>query len=168
MGDWAPNSSPCKGKLCWTKGAGSVGCGELSGNKIWSTEGQERMSEHLRGDADLSIEHPLWLVVLTSAGPPVDPLQLRTRLDHYTTDYAFANGVRYRSDRLELTYWDEASHVQDAIESALLMWSGSRQHLMLPQWEVVGVEILERATVRERSAQGRGLELIVPGEIRAW
>lgn len=114
------------------------------------------------------LESPLWYVVMTLAGQPVNVAQLSKRLERFGTDCVFASALRYRADRVEISYWDEAPVMSDALEAALASVSETKRILKLPGWDVVALEVLDRWSVRDRSSRGRGPELLVPGELRAW
>lgn len=120
--------------------------------------------------ADLSIVDDdasmLWFVTVVLSGEPVDVDTLRAGLQRYGTDHSFATSLRYSADRVEVSYWDEGAQLADVAESALLTWSEARQALRLPGWQVVGLEVLDQTTVRERGTRGRAPEFLVPGDIR--
>lgn len=96
---------------------------------------------------------PLWSVTLTVAGVETDLGPLRTALDRLLAEHPFLSSVRYSTTRAELRYWDEARDVDDAAAMALRLWPEHRASAGLPAWSVVGVEVVDRATVLHRVDQ---------------
>lgn len=111
---------------------------------------------------------PLWLVVVSLAGAPIDGNDLEERLRHYNAEHAFAAAVRYGPDRVELSYWDEGRSVRDVYEVAMNSWSETSHALALTGWQLVGIEVVDQCTIQDRIRRGRGPELLVPGEIRSF
>ena len=106
---------------------------------------------------------PLWHVTLTLAGDPFDPDILRRGLDRLVVERPFMLSVRYDECRAELRYWDEAEDVDDAAALALRLWGDHRASCDLPAWRVVGLEVLDRETVRSRGAGRPANPLIAAG-----
>ena len=106
---------------------------------------------------------PLWHVTLTVAGEPFEPAALRTGLDRLVVERPFMLSVRYDATRAELRYWDEAEDVDDAAALALRLWGDHRVSCDLPAWRVVGLEVLDRETVRARGAGRPANPLIAAG-----
>jgi hypothetical protein len=102
---------------------------------------------------------PLWSVTLTVAGIETDLDTLRTALDRLLAEHPFLSSVRYSSTRVELRYWDEARDVDDAAAMALRLWPEHRVSAGLPCWSVVGIEVVDRATVEHRVDQQAGRRL---------
>ncbi|WP_432487818.1 hypothetical protein [Kineococcus sp. SYSU DK018] len=114
------------------------------------------------GGAPLS----LWSVTLTLAGQPVDVGQLRPALDRLVGEHPFLSSIRYSDTRAEVRYWDEARDVDDAAAMAVRLWPEHRASAGLPAWDVVGVEVVDRATVEHRAAQRQRGPLRVPRRTR--
>ena len=89
---------------------------------------------------------PLWSVTLTLAGDAAG-------LDRLLAQSPFLSSVRYSGHRAELRYWDEAEGADDAAAMALRLWPEHRETAGLPDWCVVGVEVVDRSTVEHRAAQ---------------
>ncbi|WP_461024338.1 hypothetical protein [Thalassiella azotivora] len=100
------------------------------------------------------------------AGEPVDALALRTGLQALQREQPFLASARYGADRVEVRYWDEAEDVDDAAAMALRIWPEHRESAGLPDWRVVGLEVLDRDTLRERSDRGLVPPALVLGEVR--
>jgi hypothetical protein len=96
---------------------------------------------------------PLWSVTLTVAGVETDLERLRNSLDRLLAEHPFLSSVRYSTTRAELRYWDEARDVDDAAAMALRLWPEHRVSAGLPSWSVVGIEVVDRATVEHRVDQ---------------
>lgn len=95
----------------------------------------------------------LWHVTVTVAGRPHDADAVRAGLERLEGERPFMHSLRYRSSRAELQYWEEATGMLDAASLALRLWMEHRDTCGLPDWEVVGLEVLERDTLQQRSNQ---------------
>ncbi|NAZ87501.1 hypothetical protein [Kineococcus indalonis] len=95
----------------------------------------------------------LWSVTVTVAGQAVDVAELRPALDRLVGERPFLSSIRYSDTRVEVRYWDEARDVDDAAAMAVRLWPEHRTSAGLPAWDVVGVEVVDRATVEHRAAQ---------------
>ncbi len=91
-----------------------------------------------------------WHVTVTLAGAPVEPLLLRSSLVRFAEQRMFLSSLRFLSDRVELSYWDEGRSMAEVASLAMRVWSEHRVSAGLPQWEVVGLEVLDRETYRDR------------------
>ncbi|MFZ5871562.1 MAG: hypothetical protein ACOYXW_13695 [Actinomycetota bacterium] len=109
---------------------------------------------------------PLWHVTVTLAGPPTDAVRLRSALQRLTRESPFLASARYALDRVEVRYWDEAEDIDDAAAMALRLWGEHRDSAGLPDWHVVGLEVLDRSTLRERGDRGLIPPALVLGEVR--
>ena len=113
-----------------------------------------------------STELSLWHVTVVVSGAAVPVEQLRTALDQLRRQHPFLASVRYAADRVEIRYWDEAEDIDDAAAMALRIWPENRDSAGLPDWRVVGLEVLDRGTLRERSERGLVPPALVLGEVR--
>ena len=95
----------------------------------------------------------LWHVTVTVAGDSVEALIVRSALRRLSDQRPFLHSMKYSGDRAEIQYWEEAETLLDASSLALRVWNEYRDSAGLPRWEVVGLEVLERAVF-----QGRGTE----------
>ena len=115
-----------------------------------------------------TVEPALWHVTVTFAGQPVDPVALRRGLDALAHERPFLVSARFAADRVEIRYWDEAEDVDDAAALALRLWAEHRESAGLPDWRAVGLEVLDRDTMRDRGERRDGLipPTLVLGEVR--
>nr|WP_245984592.1 hypothetical protein [Streptomyces tateyamensis] len=98
----------------------------------------------------------LWHVVLSLAGE-VTPLPvLRAGLERLAHDHSFFLTARYAADHAELRYWEQARDLHDAAAIALRLWGEHKATAQLPPWEIVGLEVVDRATYHHRVAEGFG------------
>src|SRR3954464_340261 len=93
----------------------------------------------------------------------VDSTTLRDALERLPAERPFMVSMRYGLDRAELRYWDEAEDVDDAAALALRLWGEHRMSCQLPAWRVVGLEVLNRETVRARGAGRPANPLVAAG-----
>lgn len=108
----------------------------------------------------------LWFVTVTVAGEPVEADQVRRALERLSLERPFVTGARYRTDRAEVQYWEESEDVGGAIEQAMRMWSDHAMTAVLPAWGVVGLEVVDRQTVRSRSERTEHAYVHALGEIQ--
>lgn len=105
----------------------------------------------------------LWHVTLTMSGCAVATESLRPALDQLVHQRPFMLSVRYASDRAELRYWDEAENLDDVAALALRLWGDHRGSAGLPAWTVVGLEVLDRATMHRRGLDRSSSPLVAAG-----
>jgi hypothetical protein len=108
-------------------------------------------------------EPALWHVTLTVAGEPVDSSTLRDALERLAAERPFMVSMRYGLDRAELRYWDEAEEIDDAAALALRLWGDHRASAHLPDWRVVGLEVLDRETMLARGEERSSSPLVAAG-----
>lgn len=92
----------------------------------------------------------LWHVTLTVAGEPQDPSSVHQALVRLQAERPFMHSLRYDEERAEICYWDEGEDMLDAASLALRIWSEHRLSAGLPDWKVVGLEVVERDTFQSR------------------
>ena len=109
------------------------------------------MSKHVR----------LWHVTVTVAGEAMEPLMVRAALARLSQERPFISALRFNSERAEITYWDEAELIVDAGSLALRLWNEHRESARLPDWEVIGLEIVERSLHLDRREYENMAELSV-------
>ena len=98
-----------------------------------------------------------WHVTVTRPGHPVQPLLMRSALPRFSEERPFLESMRFTSSGAEIKFWDEAESMIDVASLALRLWNEHRDSAGLPRWEVVGLEVVERAIHRNR---GEGREVL--------
>ncbi|MDT3396986.1 hypothetical protein RKE29_10055 [Streptomyces sp. B1866] len=98
----------------------------------------------------------LWHVTLSVSGDEVPLREVRRALEQLARHHPFLLTSRYANDHAEIRYWEEARDLQDAAAVALRLWGEHRASDRLPPWEVVGLEVIDRETYRQRVAEGYG------------
>jgi hypothetical protein len=91
-----------------------------------------------------------WHVTLTLAGAPVEPLLVRRALTRLSEERPFLDSVTSTSTSAELRYWDEGESMLDVASLALRLWNEHRASANLPDWEVVGLEVIEKKLRQSR------------------
>lgn len=86
----------------------------------------------------------LWHVTVTVAGTAMEPLIVRGALQRLSEERPFLSSLRFSADRAEIAYWDEGGSLVDVGSLALRLWIEHRDSARLPDWEVVGLEIVEQ------------------------
>ncbi|MFJ3924064.1 hypothetical protein [Streptomyces sp. NPDC090022] len=109
------------------------------------------------GGEDDRPESRLWHVTLSVSGKPVPLGEVRRSLEQLAHDHPFLLTSRYAADHAEIRYWEEARDLHDAAAVALRLWGEHRSSAQLPPWEIVGLEVIDRATYHQRVAEGYGL-----------
>ncbi|MFC9298322.1 hypothetical protein ACFTWH_25705 [Streptomyces sp. NPDC057011] len=98
----------------------------------------------------------LWHVTLSVSGKPAPLAEVRRGLEQLAHDHPFLLTSRYADDHAEIRYWEEARDLHDAAAVALRLWGEHRSSAQLPPWEIVGLEVIDRATYHQRVAEGYG------------
>lgn len=89
-----------------------------------------------------------WHVTVTVTGVSMEPLMVRQALLRLAEERPFLDTVGFSADTAEIAFWDQGESMVDIASLALRMWSEHRVSAGLPDWEVVGLEVVEK-TVRE-------------------
>ncbi len=110
----------------------------------------------------------MWHVTLTVAGDPVSPAELCAGLERLADERPFLLAARYGADRAEVTYWEEARDVDDALALALRLWGEHRLTAGLPVWRVAGVEVVDRPTFHRRAMVSATPALAPAGGVRPF
>lgn len=123
--------------------------------------GEERaLTSVAAGDRFQGGEHRdlprLWHVTLSVSGSRAPVAEVRRALEQLAHDHPFLLTSRYADDHAEIRYWEEARDLHDAAAVALRLWGEHRQTAGLPPWEIVGLEVIDRATYHQRIAAGHG------------
>ena len=108
----------------------------------------------------------MWHVTLTVEGAAVSSHEIRAALDRLSDEHPFLLAGRYASNRAEVRYWDEAADASSAVELAARLWAEHRVSAGLPDWEVVGVEVIDQHTFHRRGRTAHGQpSLVAAGRI---
>ena len=108
----------------------------------------------------------MWHVTLTVEGPPVEAAEIKGALERLSHEHPFLLDGRYSEGRAEVRYWDEAVDAAAALDLAAKLWSEHRISAGLPDWAVVGVEVLARQTFHRRVRAAHGQPgLVAAGRI---
>lgn len=99
-------------------------------------------------------ESKMWHVVLTVAGSAVSAEVIKRGLENLAHDHPFLLSGRFANDRAEVRYWEEAENAAAVIELAMRLWSEHQGSAGLPQWRVVGIEVVDRETFHRRGTAG--------------
>ncbi|MGA8210862.1 MAG: hypothetical protein WB441_07740 [Nocardioidaceae bacterium] len=99
----------------------------------------------------------LWHVTVTVAGDGVEPLIVRNALRRLSEQRPFLHSLKFAAGHAEIMYWEEAATLLDASSLALRVWDEHRESAGLPRWEVVGLEVLERAVFLARGMELRAM-----------
>jgi hypothetical protein len=86
----------------------------------------------------------LWHITVTVGGAPHPLSDTHAALSRLQQERPFLDSLRYDEHRAELSYWEEGATVVDAASLALRLWNEHRESAKLPEWSVVGLEVLER------------------------
>lgn len=93
---------------------------------------------------------PFWHVTLTVSGDAVPEPEIRTGLERLSHEHPFLLSGRYDVDRAEIRYWEEGCDIGTVLALAQRLWDEHRVTAGLPDWHVVGVEVLDRPTFHRR------------------
>ncbi len=106
--------------------------------------------------ADGAARGSMWHVTVTVAGTAVPDIEIRQGLERLEHEHPFLLAGRYATDRAEVRYWEEAPDAASVALLALQLWDEHRGSAALPDWQVVGVEVVDRETFHRRVVSGGG------------
>ncbi|MHA6759911.1 hypothetical protein [Streptacidiphilus sp. PAMC 29251] len=110
----------------------------------------------------------LWHVVLSVAGRATPLTELKRGLEQLAHDHTPFLTARYATDHGEIRYWEQAEDLQDAAAMALRLWGEHKASAQLPPWEIVGLEVVDRATYHKRIAEGYGESRVFLGGVHPY
>jgi len=96
-----------------------------------------------------------WHVTLTLSGEPAEPLIVRGALQRLSEERQFLDSVISSGQSAEIQFWDEGENMLDVASLAMRLWTEHRESAKLPDWEVVGLEIVEKDLRESRGALGQ-------------
>jgi hypothetical protein len=67
----------------------------------------------------------------------------------------FLDSVTATRNSVEIQFWDEGESMLDVASLAMRLWNEHRDSAKLPDWEVVGLEIVEKDLRDRRGSLGR-------------
>jgi len=102
---------------------------------------------------DNAVRH--WHVTLTLAGEPAEPLVVRGAAQRLRQERPFLDSVVCSGSSIEIQFWDEGETMLDVASLAMRLWTEHRESAKLPDWEVVGLEIVEKRLRERRGAPRR-------------
>ena len=95
-------------------------------------------------------EGQLWHVTVTVGGNSQDLSKTHAALVRLYRERPFIHSLRYAEDRAEVRYWEESLDMVDAASLALRLWTEHRSSADLPDWKVVGLEVVDKETYQLR------------------
>ncbi|MEJ7629847.1 MAG: hypothetical protein WKF54_09680 [Nocardioidaceae bacterium] len=98
----------------------------------------------------MTIETPLWHVTVTVGGGPQDLSMTHAALQRLMGERPFIHSLRYGESRAEVCYWEESPDMVDAASLALRLWTEHRATADLPDWRIVGLEVVDKETYQLR------------------
>lgn len=108
------------------------------------------MTLHSVPPIDSSAALRMWHVTVTVSGEPTSAEQVRQALERLNIEHPFLLEARYSGERAEIRYWEEAVDVDTAARAASAMWADNTTSAELPAWDVVALQVLDRATYLSR------------------
>ena len=96
-----------------------------------------------------------WHVRLTLSGAPVEPLILRGAVHRLNQQRPFLDSISSNGESAEIQFWDEGASMLDVASLAMRLWNEHRHSANLPNWEIVGLEIIGKELHDSRSSHGR-------------
>jgi hypothetical protein len=113
---------------------------------------KERPPSQVSGAA-MNHETQLWHITVTVGGEPQDPSKTHAALLRLLAERPFIHSVRYGEGRAEVRYWEESQEMVDAASLALRLWNEHKTSADLPDWRIVGLEVVDRETHQLREVQ---------------
>lgn len=103
---------------------------------------------------ELPVSHVMWHVTVTAGGDPIDAELVHQGLELLAIRHPFLLSGRFACDRAEVSYWDEGDNVEQVFAAALGLWAQHRAPASLPDWKLLGVEVIDQETFRRRGRAG--------------
>ncbi len=96
-----------------------------------------------------------WHVTVTLSGEKVEPLIVRGAMQRLNDERPFLDSVISNGKSVEIQFWDQGENMLDVASLAMRLWNEHRESARLPNWEVIGLEIVEKDLREARAALGR-------------
>ena len=96
-----------------------------------------------------------WHVTVTFSGESVEPLIVRGAMQRLNEERPFLDSVIANGRSVEIQFWDQGENMLDVASLAMRLWNEHCESARLPNWEVVGLEIVEKNLRETRAALGR-------------
>jgi hypothetical protein len=96
-----------------------------------------------------------WHVTLTVAGKGLEPLLARAAMQRLAEDRPFLDSTTTTGESAEIQFWDQGENMLDVASLAMRLWSEHREAAKLPDWEIVGLEIVEKSVRDRRATKGQ-------------
>ena len=96
-----------------------------------------------------------WHVRLTLSCTPVEPLILRGAIQRLKQERPFLDSVTSNGESVEIQFWDQGESMLDVASLAMRLWNEHRHSANLPNWEVVGLEVVGKDLHDKRSSRSR-------------
>lgn len=94
-----------------------------------------------------------WHVTVTVAGAPLEPLLARRALQRLHEDRPFLDSATTTGESAEIRFWDQGETMLDVASLAMRLWAEHRESANLPDWEVVGLEVVEKSVHDRRHTE---------------
>ena len=85
----------------------------------------------------------------------MEPLIVRSAMQRLNEERPFLDSVISNGKSVEIQFWDQGENMLDIASLAMRLWNEHRESARLPNWEVVGLEIVEKDLRETRAAIGR-------------
>jgi hypothetical protein len=108
----------------------------------------------------------LWHVTVTMGGGAHPLGDTHAALSRLQQERPFLESLRYDESLAEFSYWEEGATMVDAASLALRLWNEHRDSAKLPDWGVVGLEVLERDVYQARQLSAGLLTAVDTGPRR--
>ena len=103
---------------------------------------------------ETSVRH--WHVTVTVGGVAVEPLLARAALARLGDERPFLDSLTTTGESAEIQFWDQGESMLDVASLAMRLWNEHRESANLPDWEVLGLEIVEKSVRDRRATPGHG------------
>jgi hypothetical protein len=149
--------------ICSTRGVPAGSNNDASASCVRRVALERRPLARVCEDVEGAPE--LWFVKVTVGGPRLSSKRVEHALGQLSIERAFLASARFDAERAEIRYWDECGDAEVAIRQALSLWGDDEVFARLPGWRVIGLEVVDRQTVRRQWDRGDHPRVFALGEI---